>query len=368
MRTTRKHFLAIAATGALFVLCLAPAAAQAQTATVQSLQRLFVSIVGRPVDAVALSFYLGQSNTGAANAIANSPEANIGALSSAQIVDKFYINMFGHVASPAASSFWSAQLGSGLTPGALAIAIDTTTTSGIDQVTFNNKVAAATVLYNALDTAPEILAYSNNAAYAIGRTYLASVTDTSASLTAATDPANIQSVINQILLTNAVTLQSVKSRKTHGSLPGSFDVDINTTGPISVEPRVGRNGHLIVFRFSGAINNAGTVQVTPVGIAATPVTNGNTVEVMLTGIPDNQRVTISLTGVNGIVPATLTMGFLVGDVNSSGIVSAADISAVKARAGQQVNTANVRADVDANGKFDQADVSAVKARSGRVLP
>lgn len=366
MRTYRKRFLALAATGALFVMCFAPVAAQAQTATVQSLQRLYVSILGRPADPTSLSGFVGGSNASAADALANSPEANLATLSNSQIIDKFYLNMFGHTASPAASSFWSGQLGSGLSPGALAIAIDNGTTSGIDQVTFANKVAAAGVLYSALDTAPKILAYANSAAFAIGRTYLATVTDTSASLTAAIDPANIQSVTNQILLTNAVMLQSVKSRKTHGSLPGTFDVGINLAGPISVEPRIGHNGHLIVFQFSGAITNAGTVQVTPVG-TATSVKNGNTVEVTLAGIPDNQRVTVSLTGVNGLVPATATMGFLVGDVTGSGLVSAADIAAVKARSGL-VNISNARFDVAASGVINAASATAARARSGLRLP
>lgn len=170
----------------------------------------------------------------------------------------------------------------------------------------------------------------------------------------------------RILLTNAVAFQSAKSRKPHGNLPGFFDIDVNTAGPISVEPRIGRNGHLIVFRFSGAITNAGAVQVTPVG-SATAIKNGNTVEVTLTGIPDNQRVTVSLTGVNGIVPAALTMGFLVGDVNGSGLVSAADIAALKARSGL-VDINNARFDLATTGIINAASATAARTRSGLRLP
>lgn len=368
MRTIRKRFLAIAATGALFFMGLAPLGAQAATA--ESLQRLSVSILGRPANLDLLNFYASQTTANAANAIASSPEANITnitpLLSPAQIVDKFHVNMFGHPADAAASAFWVGQLNMGITPGAVAMGIDAGV-MGIDQLRMTNKVSAATFFYSALDTSAELLAYDNPAAYAIGIAYITSVTDTSASFAAATAPANIQSVTTQVLLTNAVTLQSAKSRKTHGSLPGTFDVDINTAGPISVEPRIGQNGHLIVFRFSGAINNAGAAQVTPVGTAAAPVMNGDTVEVTLTGIPDNQRVTISLTGVNGIVPATVTMGFLVGDVSSSGLVSAADIAAVKARAGP-VNTTNARYDIVTSGTINAASATAAKSRSGLKLP
>lgn len=379
MRTFRKAFLAIAAfatTCTLLVIALAPSAAQAQSAqNIQNLHRLYVGLFGLPPDFDGYSFYLNQLGQGAsitsvATLMGSSPAYNTtySGLSLAQIIDKHYLNMFAPNANPPAISHWSVQMNSGsVSAGGVVIAIANSAPAGsADESTLGCKVSASTAFFNALDTSPKILAYSSSAAYAIGRAYLTSVTDC-ASAAAAMAPANIQSVINQVLLTNAVTLQSAKSRKSHGSLPGFFDINVRTTGPISIEPRNGRNGHLVIFQFSGAISNAGTAQVTPIG-NATPVKNGNAVEVTLTGIPDNQRVTISLAGVNGNVSASLSMGFLVGDVNDSGIVSAADIAAVKANSGRGVDTNRARFDLTTSGTIDSVSASAAKTRSGWRLP
>jgi hypothetical protein len=80
-------------------------------------------------------------------------------------------------------------------------------------------------------------------------------------------------------------------------------------------------------------------------------------------------VTVSATGVNGAVNASVSLGFLVGDANSNGRVNASDVSAVKARVNALVNIDNnYLFDVGTNGTITNADVSAVKARSGLVLP
>jgi hypothetical protein len=90
-------------------------------------------------------------------------------------------------------------------------------------------------------------------------------------------------------------------------------------------------------------------------------------------VPDGQRVTVSLTGVNGIVGtsgnATVSVGYLFGDMNSTQTVSASDISSTKAMLGGVLATnLNFRFDVNTTGDISAADVSAVKARAGRRLP
>ena len=52
---------------------------------------------------------------------------------------------------------------------------------------------------------------------------------------------------------------------------------------------------------------------------------------MLSSVSDIARITIALTGVNGVVGATASMGLLPGDVSQSGKVTAADIAAIKAK-------------------------------------
>ncbi len=161
---------------------------------------------------------------------------------------------------------------------------------------------------------------------------------------------------------------AVYARKIHGAL-GPFDLKVNTTpGSVTTEPRFIGNGHTIVFAFNVPISDPGSATVTPVGMVAVDK-SGYEVVTTLTGIPDNQRATITLTGVNGnVLTVTANLGFLVGDVNNSQTVNASDISGVKARSGQTTNLQNFKFDLNATGAINPADVSAVKARSGLVLP
>ena len=173
-----------------------------------------------------------------------------------------------------------------------------------------------------------------------------------------------------------LALAALQSRKTHGSA-GDFDILINRTIPISgavdVEPRTIGLGHRLLFQFNNPITVTGSVSVTdaasmPVG-AASAVSSGNVVVVTLTGIPDNKRVTVSLTNVNGVATSfTASLGFIVGDVNSTQSVNSSDISGVKARSGQNTTALNFKFDLNASGAINSSDISAVKARSGLVLP
>lgn len=164
---------------------------------------------------------------------------------------------------------------------------------------------------------------------------------------------------------------AVLARKIHGGT-GTFDLPVDTvppiTGAVSVEPRVIGSGHTIVFQFNRQIATTGSVAVAPVGTVSA-VTVGTDVIVTLTDVPDNQRATVSLTGVNGsAVNVAASLGFLVGDVNNTRSVNSSDISSVKARSGQATTSQNFRFDVNASGAINSSDISAVKARSGLVLP
>jgi hypothetical protein len=89
----------------------------------------------------------------------------------------------------------------------------------------------------------------------------------------------------------------------------------------------------------------------------------------ITGLPDNQRVQVSLTNVSGVnVNASAAIGFMVGDVNASRAVTASDILRTKGLATQSANSANYLYDADLSGNIDAADVAAVKLRAGLSLP
>ncbi|MEO8384648.1 MAG: S8 family serine peptidase [Betaproteobacteria bacterium] len=173
----------------------------------------------------------------------------------------------------------------------------------------------------------------------------------------------------------AASLLAVKSRKTHGST-GTYDLNLDVSLPmcglVSVEPRTGTAGHQIVFQFNAPIT--GTLSATVVDSAgaslgsATASASGNEVIVSLSGVADNKRAKITVTGTDGIVIGTVSMGFLVGDVNNTRSVNASDISAVQARSGQTVDASNFIYDVNISGAVSSSDITAVKARSGLVLP
>ena len=120
------------------------------------------------------------------------------------------------------------------------------------------------------------------------------------------------------------------------------------------------------------ITVAGTVTVVdalaaPVGTPSA-VASGNEVLVTVTGVPDNKRVTVTLTTVNGTLTVSASMGFLVGDVNNSRSVTATDILQVKGRSGQGTDATNFKFDLNASGSVTASDILAVKGRSGLVLP
>ncbi len=172
---------------------------------------------------------------------------------------------------------------------------------------------------------------------------------------------------------NSVTpllLTAVQSRKTHGSA-GTFDLPIDRTqtvgGSVTVEPRAIGSGHKIVFQFDGTITSIGTVTVSP-NMAVTSTSTSNEIVVTLSNASDNQRVAITLANINGTVSTpTVALGFLLGDVNNSRSVNASDISAVKARSGAVVTSANAVYDVNASGGINAADISGIKARAATVL-
>ena len=174
-------------------------------------------------------------------------------------------------------------------------------------------------------------------------------------------------------------LQSAASRKVHGTA-GNMDMPITLNvplaGAVSVEPRNIGSGHLILFTFSSTVTTAGAATTTS-GVVSSVTVAGSEIQVLVTGITDTNRAQISVSGVDpGLTAAgpagltvTATIGFLVGDVNGSGKVDAADVSAVKARSGQTTDSSNFLYDINASGAVNAADVSATKARaaSGTLL-
>jgi hypothetical protein len=97
--------------------------------------------------------------------------------------------------------------------------------------------------------------------------------------------------------------------------------------------------------------------------------------VNLTGIPNAQYTTVTLTGVSvpTACPAfagnvSVTMGVLLGDTNADTAVNSADIAQTKSQSGKVVGSSNFREDVNTDGSLNSADIALVKSKSGTALP
>lgn len=165
------------------------------------------------------------------------------------------------------------------------------------------------------------------------------------------------------------------SRKNHATA-GDHDIVLLHSEPIggdvTTEPRQAQGGHLIVFVFDAPVtSNTAPAVIDGTATPISPVSverNGGELRILLPALPDATRVSISVTGVNGAVDVSATVGFLYGDITNSRRITAADIAATKAQSGQAVDGNNYRVDVNLNGQVNGNDVSAVKSRAGRVLP
>jgi hypothetical protein len=177
---------------------------------------------------------------------------------------------------------------------------------------------------------------------------------------------------------------SVVSRKTHGSA-GPFDVDLKPPAA-GIECRTGGStgDHTVVMTFGLPVTVAGNgtvkAQVTSgtgqVGSGGTAngnavTVNGTVVTVPLTNVANAQRLTISLFGVSDGIrtgDVSIPMSVLLGDVNASSRVDAADVSLVRQQTLQTVTSSNFREDVNASGRIDAADVSIARQQTLTSLP
>ena len=143
---------------------------------------------------------------------------------------------------------------------------------------------------------------------------------------------------------------SAVSRKVHGAA-GAFNLALSAvpTNP-TTEPRQGPL-HTIIFTFDKAINAATASINEGVATAAAPTFSGNDVIVALTGVSNQQYVTIALTNVASVDGGTggsgsVRVGLLLGDVNQNRVVTVADLGLVNAQLAQVVTAANYLKDVN----------------------
>ncbi len=177
-------------------------------------------------------------------------------------------------------------------------------------------------------------------------------------------------------------LVSVVSEKAHGSA-GLFDINLPLTGTRGVECRTpgqlpgGAIGdYQLVFTFSNNLNNVASASVSS-GTGSIGTTsigpNPNQYTVNLTGVADQQYLTVSLHTVQDVAGNSgdvvgPQMGILVGDINASGRVDAADVSSARQQTLQNITLSNFRNDLNASGRIDAADVSLARQDTLHSLP
>jgi hypothetical protein len=170
---------------------------------------------------------------------------------------------------------------------------------------------------------------------------------------------------------NPPVVISAVSSKFHGSA-GTFDLPLTGTALApTIEPRAD-SFHTIVFTFDKQII-AATAAVTE-GIAqmGSSSISGSQVAVSLYGVVDRQYVTVSLTNIGtidgGAGGASVRIGFLVGDVNQSRVVTVSDLGLVNAQLAQPVTAANFLKDVNLSGAITVADKGITNANLTGALP
>ena len=174
-----------------------------------------------------------------------------------------------------------------------------------------------------------------------------------------------------------VQLNSVISSMTHGSA-GTFDIDLTGANGIECRSSIsqGAGNYLLIFTFANNLVSVGGASVTSgTGSVSSNVIgpNPNQYSVNLTGVTNAQTITVGLTNVTdsvgGFSPSiSVSMGILIGDVNSSGLVDSGDVFLVRQQTGQSTNASNFREDVNASGLIDSGDVFTTRQQTGISLP
>jgi len=315
-----------------------------------TIQGVYVALFGRPADPTGLAYFNTVTNNGAnLSAIGNLSgtaeyQARFAGQNNLQIINSIYQSLFGRDADITGLNFFSNQLASGRqTINTIAINILDGAT-GSDLTTVNNKIAAANLYTAALDTGPEVVAYSGTAAADAGRTFLQGVTTTVPAQTAV-DAAVQQMVVNS-------------SNNPGSTLTLTTNID-NLTGTAGNDTFVGDTA---TITGADTINGgAGSDTLNIFGAGATPVIPTlNSVENLnfvapntgtFTGADVSARTSVETVGlVNTNVASTFTINAnqnvaysgVTGGVNATVVTSATDTAVTVNVAGSTLGAVDVQ--------------------------
>ncbi len=175
------------------------------------------------------------------------------------------------------------------------------------------------------------------------------------------------------LACNPLQLASVVSRKTHGAA-GVFDVDLPLSGSTGVECRSSSGNHTLVFTFSNPIVSGDASVTAGTGtVSGSPVISGNTMTVNLTGVTDQQEITVTASNVMDTFGQTLpdtavNAVMLIADTSANQSVNSTDVAQTKGQVGAAVSSSNFRNDINVSGDINSTDVTQVKVNIGHSVP
>ena len=162
------------------------------------------------------------------------------------------------------------------------------------------------------------------------------------------------------------------SRRVHGAA-GVFDLLLSLVGSNpSTEPRQGP-GQNLVFVFDKPIISANASVAAGTAVTGAVSFNGVEVTVPLTGVANQDYVTVSLTNVtagDGGSGGTgsVRVGYLLADINGNRVVTLSDVGLVNAALAQSVTVTNFLRDVNTSGTLTLTDKSIANAQLTRSLP
>ena len=146
------------------------------------LEKAYLAYFGRPVDYTGAADYAKTSEADVVKSFSSSPESQAlyGSNFGITQINAIYNMLFGRSAEPAGLDYWYNQVKTGLvTPAGAAVAI-LEGAKNADAAAVTNKLAASAAFTASLDTTPEIVGYSGDAAAGAARVFLQSVTTTAA--------------------------------------------------------------------------------------------------------------------------------------------------------------------------------------------
>ncbi|HEY3837261.1 MAG TPA: hypothetical protein VGL72_11850 [Bryobacteraceae bacterium] len=172
-------------------------------------------------------------------------------------------------------------------------------------------------------------------------------------------------------LAAAPSLLSAVSRLTHGG-SGTFDIALPLSGPSGIEPRSdGSGNYSIVFNFNQPVTGGSATVTAGTGNVSGTTFSGNTATVNLSGVSDQQVVTVSASAFGTKTQSAFSavnVGFLNGDVNADRTVNVGDTVPTRSHAGQPLDNTNFQYDVNLDGQIDIGDSTIVRSNSGDFVP